>query len=168
MNRIVATTLLLMVMQAVWAQTDVPPALPAAKPATGAPAKPTPRRSIELSPAERQRIDDAAVQAVKPASVEQSLAPTPDEIRGATPTEEPITRIEQTRTASRTTEVTVTPAHSTRSYVMTQREDRQPLGVTQMNSGLSVPMFFRIEFGRTTPPTTPTATPPAPPATPSR
>lgn len=147
MNRMLAVVLALLVpgLQPAQAQTDAPPPLAseAAKPAA---ARAAPRQSIELTPAERQAIDEQASRAVKPASVEQALVPTAEELRTARP-EDAATRIEQTRTGNRVTEVTVTPAHSTRSYVMTNREGRQPVGITEMSSGLSVPMFFRVEFG---------------------
>jgi hypothetical protein len=62
------------------------------------------------------------------------------------------------------TEITVTPANSTRSYTMFNREGRMPLGTTDLSSGLSVPQFFRFEFGRPTPPDLPQAPPPPAPA----
>jgi hypothetical protein len=166
MNRMLAVlaALLVLGLQPAQAQTDAPPSLPpeAAKPAAIRAA--APRQSIELTPAERQAIDEQALRAVKPASVEQALVPSAEDLRTARP-EDTATRIEQTRTGNRVTEVTVTPAHSTRSYVMTNREGRQPVGITEMSSGLSVPMFFRVEFGRSG---TPAAPAPSPPAAPSR
>jgi hypothetical protein len=67
--------------------------------------------------------------------------------------------------SNRVSEVIVTPAGQSRSYVMSNREGQQPFGTTQMGpGGLSVPMFFRFEFGRTTPP--PATNPPSPPAPP--
>ena len=65
-----------------------PPPMPAtttdkatkSAPAKPAPAKP-PRRAIELSPAERQAIDARELQAVKPASIEEALQPTPEGMR---------------------------------------------------------------------------------------
>ena len=42
-----------------------------------APAAAKPRRAIELSPAERQAIDERELKAVKPASVEEALQPKP-------------------------------------------------------------------------------------------
>lgn len=133
---------------------------PAAKPSQTSPA----RRTIELTPAQRQAIDAKADQAVKVQSVEDALIPTAEDA-GLPRAEDNTTRIEQTRTSNRVTEVTVTPAHSTRSYFMTNREGRMPLGTTEMSSGLSVPQFFRFEFGRPTPPAA--AAPPPPPAAPA-
>ena len=71
------------------------------------------------------------------------------------------TRIEQTHVSNRISEVIVTPAGQSRSYVMHNREGQQPLGTTRWAGGLSVPKFFRFEFGRTTPP--PATNPPPPP-----
>ncbi len=56
----------------------------------------------------------------------------------------------------------MTPPGQSRSYVMQNREGQQPFGTTQMSSGLSVPMFFRFEFGRSSPPATNPPSPPAP------
>ena len=51
--------------------------------------------------------------------------------------------------SNRVSEVIVTPAGQSRSYVMHNREGQQPFSTTQMGSGgLSVPMFFRFEFGK--------------------
>lgn len=70
-------------------------------------------------------------------------------------------RMEQIRSSNRISEVIVTPAFSSHSFVMTNREGRQPLTQTDMGGGLSVPKFFRWEFGAATPP--PLALPPPPP-----
>jgi hypothetical protein len=142
------------------------PAAPAAKPATQKPA--APRSSIQITPAERQAIDAAQASAGKPVRVEDALAPTAEDIKPRTADDRSTTRIEQTHVSNRVSEVIVTPAGQSRSYVMNNREGQQPLGTTQMSpGGLSVPMFFRFEFGRTTPP--PATNPPSPPApSPSR
>ena len=133
-----------------------PPPMPAAtetKAAKPAPAKP--RRAIELTPAERQAIDEREAKAVKPASVEEALQPRPagdpDNAKIERDDSSNTTRIEQYRTSNRIREVVVTPAGSSRSYSMTNNEGRQPLGTTQMSPGLSVPSFFKFEFGRTIP-----------------
>jgi hypothetical protein len=149
--------------------SSAPPPLPAvstAKPAAQKPAAPRP--SIELSPAERQSIDAAQAAAGKPARVEDALAPTAEDIKPRADDDRSTTRIEQTHVSNRVSEVVVTPAGQSRSYVMNNREGQQPFGTTQMSpGGLSVPMFFRFEFGRTTPP--PATNPPPPPApSPSR
>ena len=141
-----------------------PPPLPSAsetKSTQPSPAKP--RRAIELSPTERQAIDARELKAVKPASVEEALQPTPDDARVERDDVSNTTRIEQLRTSNRVSEVIVTPAGTTRSYTMTNREGKQPFGTTQMTPGLSVPNFFRFEFGRAAP--APASPAPAPPTT---
>ena len=181
----VALAVLLAWTPMAFAQTPVappPPPMPAAtadkptKPAPTAdkatkPAPAKPRRAIELSPAERQAIDERELQAVKPASIEEALQPTPagdpDNAKIERDDTSNTTRIEQFRTSNRITEVVVTPAGSTHSYSMMNREGRQPLGTTQMNPGLSVPNFFRFEFGRSTPAPLPIPAPPQAPAQPS-
>jgi len=149
--------------------SSAPPPLPAATPAKPTAQKPTPpRASIQLTPAERQAIDAAQAGAGKPARVEDALAPTAEDIKPRADDDNSTTRIEQTHVSNRVSEVIVTPAGQSRSYVMNNREGRQPFGTTQMSpGGLSVPMFLRFEFGRTTPP--PATNPPTPPApSPSR
>jgi hypothetical protein len=146
-----------------------PPPLPAASAAKPAAQKPAaPRATIQLTPAERRAIDAAQDSAEKPARVEDALAPSAEDIKPRADDDHGTTRIEQTRVSNRVTEVTVTPAGQSRSYVMNNREGQQPFGTTQMGpGGLSVPMFLRFEFGRTTPP--PATNPPSPPApSPSR
>jgi hypothetical protein len=149
----------------VFAQSSgAPPPLPAAssgKPAAAPASKPRP--AIRLTPAERQAIDNAPTGRQAPARVEDELAPTPDDIKPrANEDTSNTTRIEQTHQSNRVSEVIVTPPGQSHSYVMHNREGQQPFGTTQMNSGLSVPMFFRLEFGRSTPPATNPPPPPAP------
>ena len=177
--RTVALLLLLALPHMTVAQTSVvptPPPMPAAPDATNKDkaAKPAPakaRRAIELSPAERQAIDARELNAVKPASVEEALQPRPagdpDNARIERDDSSSTTRIEQFRTSNRISEVVVTPAGSSRSYSMTNREGKQPFGTTQMTPGLSVPNFFRFEFGRTAPAPLDTPAPPSAPAQPS-
>jgi hypothetical protein len=163
----VAAGALLLVAGAASAQSSsAPPALPAASPAKPAPHKPAaPRPSIQLTPAERQAIDTAQGSAEKPARVEDALAPTADDMKPRAADDRGTTRIEQTRVSNRVSEVIVTPAGQSHSYIMNNREGQQPFGTTQMSpGGLSVPMFLRFEFGRPTPP--PATNPPSPPAPP--
>jgi hypothetical protein len=151
------------------AQASAPPGASApvgATPAGSTPKRAAPRPSIQLSPAERQAVDAAESDKVKPARVEEALAPTADDIKPRAPDDANRTRIEQVHVSNRVSEVIVTPAGQSRGYVMYNREGQQPYGTTQLNSGLSVPMFFRFEFGRSTPPATNPPPPPAP--TPSR
>jgi hypothetical protein len=56
------------------------------------------------------------------------------------------TRIEQRRQGNRIVELTVTPAGSTRSYVIVNREGQRPLSVQELSAGLSTPRFFKLEF----------------------
>ena len=157
--RLVAFALLLAWVSTSLAQPTAappPPPMPAATDAKSAkPAPAKPRRAIELSPAEREAIDARELKAVKPASVEEALQPKPagdaDNLKIERDDTSNTTRIEQYRTSNRISEVVVTPAGTSRSYSMTNREGRQPLGTTQMSPGLSVPNFFRFEFGRPAP-----------------
>ena len=75
--RTVAFALLLAWAMAAYAQATSapppPPMPPESKAAKPAPAPSTPRRAIELSPAERQAIDARELKKVKPASVEEAL-----------------------------------------------------------------------------------------------
>jgi hypothetical protein len=150
------------------AQSSAPPPLPAAAPAKPAAQKPAaPRSAIQLTPAERQAIDAAQSRKEAPAKIEDALAPTAEDIKPRAADDSSTTRIEQKHVSNRVNEVIVTPAGQSHSYVMTNREGHQPLSTTQMGSGgLSVPMFFRFEFGKSPPPA---ANPPPPPApSPSR
>ena len=161
--RTVALALLLPWVMAAYAQTtSAPPPMPSeSKAVKPTPAPSTTRRAIELSPAERQAIDARELQKVKPASLEEALQPTPEDAKIERDDTSNTTRIEQYRTSNRVSEVIVTPAGSSRSYSMTNREGQQPFGTTQMTPGLSVPNFFRFEFGRPAP--TPIVPPPAAP-----
>lgn len=145
--------------------SSAPPPLPAASQTSSAAQKPgQPRPAIQLTPAERQAIDAAQSGKEKPVRVEDALAPTAEDMKPRAPDDTSnTTRIEQMHQSNRVSEVIVTPAGQSRSYVMQNREGQQPFGLTQMNSGLSLPMFFRIEFGKSTPPAT---NPPPPPAQP--
>ena len=146
--------------------SSAPPPLPNASPAKPAAQKPAqPRPTIQLTPAERQALESAQAGKEQPARVEDALVPTPEDMkpRAADETSN-TTRIEQLHQSNRVSEVIVTPAGQSRSYVMQNREGQQPFGTTQMNSGLSVPMFFRFEFGKSPPPAT---NPPSPPPAPS-
>src|SRR5512141_1441421 len=149
--------------------SSAPPPLPAATPTRPTAQRPTtqPRSTIQLTPSERQAIDAAQAGKEKPARVEDALAPTAEDMKPRAADDKSTTRIEQTHVSNRVSEVIVTPAGQSRSYVMQNREGQQPLSTTQMSpGGLSVPMFFRFEFGKSTPPAT---SPPPPPAqSPSR
>lgn len=90
-----------------------------------------------LPPAERQD----AVAAAAPVAGDEALPDLPP----AHPTV-PWTRIEQRRQGNRVVEITVTPAGSTRSYTIVNREGQRPLSVMELSAGLSTPRFFKIEF----------------------
>lgn len=159
---LLACTLSLVAAPAFAQASSAPPRLPAASQTKPMPQKPG-QPAIQLAPAERQAIDAAQSAKEKPARVEDALAPTAEDMkpRAADDTSN-MTRIEQLHQSNRVSEVIVTPPGQSRSYVMHNREGQQPFGTTQMSSGLSVPMFFRFEFGRTSPPATNPPSPPAP------
>lgn len=151
------------------AQTAAKPATGASSPAANAPAAastpPTSpvlaRRRIELTPADRNAIDQASAGSVAQSRPDDGLVPTAADLAAPPLTDDRQTRIEQVRTSNRITEVIVTPGLGTPSFVMTNREGRLPLTQTDMGGGLSVPKFFRWEFGSPTP--APLALPPPPP-----
>lgn len=146
------------------APSDVRPPKPATDTSPAKPAPAKPRQFINLSPAERQAIDAREAQAVKPASIEEALQPTPQDAKIERDETSGGTRIEQLRTSNRISEVIVTPRGAPFSYTMTNREGRQPFGTSQMSPGLSVPKFFRFEFGGPAPVPAEAASPaPAPP-----
>jgi hypothetical protein len=144
------------------------PTTPATKPSAASPAKVSPpvarpapaRQSIELTPAERQSIDAQATPPTPKRSDAEELVPTAADLLAPPPPEESSVRIEQFRNASRVTEVKVFPSFGGPTYVMTNREGRQPLFQTDLGPGLSVPKFFRFEFGSPNP--APAAAPPPP------
>ncbi len=102
-----------------------PPPLPAPATATSAPVKP-----------------EASADANKPA------AAAPEDLPDLPPARKPSpeTRIEQKRVGNRVAEVIVTPAGSTRSYTIVNREGQRPQNVQDLSSGLSTPRFFKFEF----------------------
>ena len=102
---------------------DAPPPLPAA---AAGPSGPAPAaKAGSVGPI----IEDAALADLPPAR------PT-----------SPETRIEQRRQGNRIVELTVTPAGSTRSYTIVNREGQRPLSVQELSAGLSTPRFFKIDF----------------------
>ena len=58
----------------------------------------------------------------------------------------PETRIEQIRQGNRVAEIRVTPAGSSRSYVIVAREPSRQHSLQDSGTGLSTPRFVRIEF----------------------
>ncbi len=123
------------------------------------PAPTAPRTKIELPLAERQAMERPTEN--RPATVtKEDLVPSAADQAAAQPDDRG-PRIEQRRTSNRVSEIKVTPAGSSYSYLITNREGRQPTSITDLSSGLSIPKFFSFDFGR---PTTNPATPPPPPS----
>ncbi len=116
----------------------------------GTPAsKPGPRTRIELPPAERQALESGKSENRPTTPTRNELLPNTDDA-STTIIDEPANVIEQIRTSNRITEIRVTPAMTGHTYIMTNREGRQPTTATDTTSGLSVPKFFTFEFGRQT------------------
>ncbi|MCX8005235.1 MAG: hypothetical protein N2688_09810 [Burkholderiaceae bacterium] len=112
----------------------VPPPLP---PAAVSGASP-PRTVIRLPEGERL---PPAVPPQAPLT-EAAEEPWPPAARDASRQ----TRIEQRRQGNRVVEIVVTPAGSTASYVIVNREGRPPLSTQELSSGLSLPRFLRFDF----------------------
>lgn len=145
-------------------------AAPAALPARQSPVADTARTRIELPAAERAALENSTATAVPPVAERNELLPQPEDAQ-TTIIEPSGTVIEQVRQSNRISEVRVTPALTGHTWVMTNREGRQPIGATDTQSGLSVPKFFTFEFGATGPrQSNPVSTPavPPPPTTQSR
>jgi len=135
------------------------PGAPATRPAN----KPTQR--IELPAAEKQALEAAANPPAKATSANEELVPTEADAKVPPPLDE-TTRIEQVRTRFGISEIRITPALTGRTYTMTNREGQQPVSATETLSGLSVPKFFTIEFGK--PSERPAPPLPPPPSSQSR
>lgn len=116
---------------------DAPPRLPPAA-TQPAPAAGGPRIVIRLPERERapaREHDDEPLAEPAP----QAQWPAARQISADV-------RIEQRRRANRVVEVIVTPAGSTTSYVIVNREGARPLSPHELSAGLSVPGFLRLEF----------------------
>ena len=124
-----------------------------------------PRTRIELPPAERQAIESGKSENRPTTPTRNELLPNADDA-STTIINEPANVIEQIRTSNRITEIRVTPAMTGHTYIMTNREGRQPTTATDTTSGLSVPKFFTFEFGRQA--ERPAAALPPPPSSTSR
>jgi hypothetical protein len=116
---------------------DAPPPLPSKAPASepAAPARPgAPRPDLpQPNPAKAEKIG--------PITEDEALADLPPARLTA-----PETRIEQRRQGNRIVELTVTPAGSTRSYTIVNREGQRPLGADELSAGLSTPRFLKFDF----------------------
>ncbi len=124
-----------------------------------------PRTRIELPPAEQQALESGSSGNRPTTPTRNELLPNADDA-STTIIDEPANVIEQIRTSNRITEIRVTPAMTGRTYIMTNREGRQPTTATDTTSGLSVPKFFTFEFGRQA--ERPAAALPPPPSSTSR
>jgi hypothetical protein len=119
--------------------------VPAAAPPT-VPAKP--RTRIELPAAERQALGERTGPApTADTPVIDELLPQAEDANRPN-LDRPVTEIEQIRTGNRVTEIRVTPALTGRTYVIENRDQRQPITATGSTSGLTLPRLFTWEFGR--------------------
>ncbi|MCU0939182.1 MAG: hypothetical protein MUC86_08540 [Burkholderiaceae bacterium] len=118
---------------------DVPPPLPSTAPAS-APAAPAPARPDAPKP-DLQQPNPAKAEKIGPITEDEALADLPPARITA-----PETRIEQRRQGNRIVELTVTPAGSTRSYTIVNREGLRPLGADELSAGLSTPRFLKFDF----------------------
>jgi glyoxylase-like metal-dependent hydrolase (beta-lactamase superfamily II) len=117
---------------------DAPPRLPAAAD-TAAPTATTQRQAIRLPESAREAPPRAR-------DDEPLVEPAPEEQLPPARQTSPEVRIEQRRRANRVVEVIVTPAHSTTSYVIVNREGARPLSQQELSAGLSVPRFLQLKF----------------------
>jgi len=109
---------------------DAPPAMPE-KATPG--AKPAQVAPLPTAPAARD--------AKSPIVEDEVLADLPAAKAVASET-----KIDQRRRGNRVVELTVTPAGSTRSYTIVNREGQRPLGADELSAGLSTPRFFKFDF----------------------
>lgn len=113
---------------------DAPPRLPA-EDAKDAPSE---RQVIRLPESERAQPRALGQEPLAEPAPEEQLAP-----RVQT---SPEVRIEQRRQANRVVELVVTPAGSTTSYVIVNREGARTLSPQELSAGLSVPRFLKLHF----------------------
>jgi hypothetical protein len=97
-----------------------------------------------LPEADRAR-GEAAVRPAAPATTATGEPPDDQLLPPAHPGS-PETIIEQKRQGNRVVEIVVTPKGATSSYVIVNREGRQPLTTQELSSGLSTPRFLRFDF----------------------
>ncbi len=91
-------------------------------------------------------VEPPPLPAATPVSRTDVPGPVDEEVRPAAPRAQAETRIEQKRVGNRIVEIRVTPAGSTSSYVIVNREGRLPLTQQELSAGLSTPRFFRFDF----------------------
>lgn len=118
------------------APLDAPPPLPAEQRAAARDARPRP--VIRLPDGEGPASPAAQQAPLAEPADDELLAPARNVTKEA--------RIEQRRQGNRVVEIVVTPAGSTTSYVIVNREGRPPLSNQELSSGLSLPRFLRFEF----------------------
>lgn len=109
---------------------DAPPAMPAKATPSARPAESAPSPSV-------------------PAARDSKSTIVEDEALADLPPAKPVaaeTKIDQRRRGNRVVELTVTPAGSTRSYTIVNREGQRPLGADELSAGLSTPRFLRFDF----------------------
>lgn len=123
---------------------SAPPSQPVRAPAgTAAAAKPdAARRVIRLPDTERSRLTAPAAASDARALTE---VPPQEQLPPAHPVA-PEARIDQIRQGNHVVEIRVTPAGSTRSYVIAKRDPSRPQPPQDPNSDLSAPRFFRLNF----------------------
>jgi hypothetical protein len=120
----------LLVLVAVSVQAQVLDAPPPLQPAGSSPASAKPELAPNAAADKRGAVgEDEALPDLPPA---RAVSPE--------------TRIEQRRQGNRIVEVTVTPAGTTRSYTIVNREGQRPLSVQELSSGLSTPRFLKFDF----------------------
>jgi hypothetical protein len=113
---------------------DAPPPLPPKAPASDSARPDAPKSDLPRpSPVNADKIG--------PITEDEALADLPPARITA-----PETRIEQRRRGNRIVELTVTPAGSTRSYTIVNREGQRPLGADELSAGLSTPRFLKFDF----------------------
>jgi len=151
---LIVATASLLASGSVFAQRslDAPPPLP---PANSTQAAPAPKASTGKTPAtesaERHTIArlpeaDRAKEDAPVSVPEATTEPPDDKLLPPAKHVSSETRIEQVRQGNRVKEIIVTPAGTTNSYVILNREGRPPLSTQELSSGLSTPRFLHFDF----------------------
>jgi len=136
---------------------DAPPPLP---PANSTQPAPAPKASAGKTPDTKAPAVDGAERRTLARLPEAERAKEDAPVSVPDPTTEPPdekllapakhvsseTRIEQVRQGNRVKEIIVTPAGTTNSYVILNREGRPPLSTQELSSGLSTPRFLHFDF----------------------
>jgi hypothetical protein len=129
---------------------EAPPPLPAATKANDPqPAAPPPAADAPAAPSASPGGSPSAANPLTAAPTPRIDGPDADVANPLPPAKKtsPETKIEQRRQGNRVVEIVVTPAGSTRSYVIENREGKQPLSPqSDLSGGLSTPRFLQFEF----------------------